>query len=358
MNKSRRLKFTLFLIASLLPISVYAVICYSFKESLKEMEKVNLILNEDLYSFEVNPVDLREQLDAKFLNSLEYIGSSTRMDGFFEEEKVFLFVFFNFGALISGKLLLIFKNSSTKSSKPKDNDSGEGVSIDVEKDALIREELKVLELVYEYLDRNRVLTREKITSFVNARISKNGENINSNGIRVILNSLLKKNLIVEGSKLTKENILLNSNRKRIYDYIKENPGVYLNRLAKELNFSVYLVNWHLNMLLKFNIIRRQTINNCIAYYDSNLEPKTDVILHLISRKSCRKIVDFLEKNRKGCSKYQISKDLNMHYNTIAKYLDILDDFGLVVRSYPNKKMIYSLNREDYVSLTTRRSTKR
>ena len=93
---------------------------------------------------------------------------------------------------------------------------------------------------------------EKIIPYLNNRLAKLGCNLNSNGLRVMLNSFIKKNLIVEGSKITKNELFLNSNRKKIYEYIKGHPGIYLNELVNTLNLSIFIVNWHLNILLKFN----------------------------------------------------------------------------------------------------------
>jgi predicted transcriptional regulator len=78
-------------------------------------------------------------------------------------------------------------------------------------------------------------------------------NINNRGIEEHLKSLVDKNLIVEGSKLSGYNILNNSKRKKIHEYIANNPGTYFNKIVKDLLLSNHVVVWHLNMLLKFEL---------------------------------------------------------------------------------------------------------
>ena len=78
--------------------------------------------------------------------------------------------------------------------------------------------------------------------------------MNYEGIRTILKSLLKKKLIIERSKFIKDEVLENDNRERVYNYIKNNPGVYFNQIAKKLLLSNYILAWHIKMLFQFNFI--------------------------------------------------------------------------------------------------------
>ncbi len=109
---------------------------------------------------------------------------------------------------------------------------------------LSEEENIVLTVVQEYLDKNRQFDLEKIISFIISRFRLSAINININGLKEILKSLIKKNLIVEGSKLSHDDILLNLKRLKIYNYILKNPGVYFNRIVKDLNLSNHIVIWH------------------------------------------------------------------------------------------------------------------
>jgi predicted transcriptional regulator len=150
--------------------------------------------------------------------------------------------------------------------------------------------------------------------------------------------------------LTREEVLLNSNRRNIYEYIKENPGTYSNKIVNSLDLSTFLVNWHIDMLLKFDFIRKERIGNFDAFYDLNTNPEYDEVIHIISRDKCSKIIEHLKENDGGCTKYQLTKELGMHPNTITKYVNKIDEFGLLVSNRYSNKVLYKLDMEKYLEL--------
>ncbi len=240
---------------------------------------------------------------------------------------------------------LILYNDCSLSKK-----SEECVLYEIEGVELTKEEIKVFRLIEERLKQNRVFSKEKTITYVQSRYNKVNGNLNYNGIKVVINSLINKNIIVEGSKLTRKTVLLNSKRNNIYDQIKINPGIYLNKLAKILKLGCFAIKWHLNILHKFNFIRQRNLNDHIAYFDYSLNPTNDIIFHIISRENCIRIIEFLKINKNGATKYQISKKLHMHYNTIVKYLDYLDKFNLLIRKEINNREYYFLNITNFENL--------
>ena len=243
---------------------------------------------------------------------------------------------FSFGGIILFITPTIFSNiSSSDKIKNESYLEIEGVKID-------GEEINVFIFIQEFLNQNRVFNKEKAVSYIKSRYNKVNGNLNHNGIRAVINSLIDKNIIVEGSKLTRNEIFQNSNRKQIYDFIIENPGVHRNKLARNVDLSTYLIKWHISMLTKFNLIRQQKLSNFTAYFDSSLGPENDLLLHTISRDKCVRIINFLKINIEGSTKNQISKKLNMHFNTISKYINKMDKLGLLERK--------KVNNIEYISL--------
>ena len=208
------------------------------------------------------------------------------------------------------------------------------------------EQILVLNIIQEYLNKNRTFNKIEIVPFINAKIAKKKINLSYNGICEILKSLVEKNIIVEGSKLIKFDIFSNLNRKKIYEFITKNPGIHFNKLVKSLNMSLFSVEWHLNILLKFNLIRKVKIENFDAYFDSKLPSKNDEILHIISREKCKKIIQYLNQNNEGYSKNYLSKELKIHSSTISKYIEKLEEFGLLSKKELSNMTLYFLN-EDY-----------
>lgn len=215
---------------------------------------------------------------------------------------------------------------------------------------LLENEKIVLSIIEEYLEKNRYFKSKEIVPYINSRLAKSSININEEGIKAILNSLVKKNLIVEGSKLIREDVLLNSNRKDILDYIKKNQGINFNKIVNGLNLSIPVVEWHLNILLLFNFIRKVKIDNLDAYFDLHIKPEDEKVIHLLTREKCKKIIEYLKINGEGVTKNQLHEMTKLHPNTITKYVDKLDEFGLLKSEVSSNKILYYLNMDYFKEL--------
>ncbi|MHA2009918.1 MAG: winged helix-turn-helix transcriptional regulator [Promethearchaeota archaeon] len=222
----------------------------------------------------------------------------------------------------------------------------------MEKIVANNEEL-VLNTINEYLNKNRFFRADEIISFISSRFTKSRINININGIRAILKSLIEKNIIVEGSKLTRDDVLSNSNRKRIFGYIQNNPGMHFNRIVSDLNLNIPVVEWHLNMLIKFNYIHKEKFNNLVAYFDINVKSEDRLTIHLISKDKSKQIINFLKENQEGITKNTISKKLKMHATTITKNIDKLIELGILTKKSLSNKTLYFLDYENYMRISNK-----
>jgi len=162
-------------------------------------------------------------------------------------------------------------------------------------------------------------------------------------VRIILKSLTNKKLIVEGSKLIKNEILNNEKRKEIYDFIVKNPGTYFNKILHELNFSNHIVVWHLSMLLKFDFISKKILENHEIYFDTSAELEDLSSTYFTTKEKSQKIINFMKKNNLGITKTNLSQELNMHINTLAKYLNLLENYNVIVKKKIDNKNLYFLS---------------
>lgn len=207
---------------------------------------------------------------------------------------------------------------------------------------LVKHEVSVFEVIKDYLNENRVFDIQKIIPYINSKFAKSSTNINNEGIKKILISLVKKKMIAEGTKLTKEDVLIYSRRKKIYDYIKENPGKYVNKIAKELKMTNSVVFWHLSVLVKFNFLNKMIFDNHIVYFDSDIDLKDFNKLYLISKEKSQRIINYLKINNFGITKTQLSKDLQIHHYTIEKYIKSLEEFNIIFKEKRSNKILYFL----------------
>ncbi len=215
---------------------------------------------------------------------------------------------------------------------------------------ILQYEEAVLFIVQDYLNKNRYFTVDEITPFINSRLRELSINLNYTGIKEVLKSLIKKKLVFERSKLTKDHVLNNENREIIYDYIRKNPGIYFNQIAKGLKLSNYILGWHLQILLKFNLIRSKGINNHEVFFDAKLGDENDELYYLFSKKKSRRILIFLKENPEGATKTRLSRELKIHSTTISKYIKKLEKTNLILKKRTPNKIIYFLNEEFYYSV--------
>ena len=207
---------------------------------------------------------------------------------------------------------------------------------------LVEKEKAILDIVHDYLNKNRQFTFEEIIPYIVSRIRLASLNINKEGVRIILKSLTNKKLLVEGSKLVRSEILNIQKRKNIYEYIVKNPGTYFNRIVLELNYSNHIVVWHLNMLLKFDFIHKEILENHEIYFDASKEFEEIISKYFTSKEKSREIIDFLKKDDVGVNKTNLSHELKMHMNTLAKYLNILEKYNVIVKKKIDNKNLYFL----------------
>jgi len=208
---------------------------------------------------------------------------------------------------------------------------------------LLEQEKLVLTVIQEYLNKNRYFNMKDILPFINSRFKMASVNINNSGIEKILKTLTQKKLIVEGSKLTREDLLINQKRSLIYEFIVKNPGTYFNRIVKELNLSNHVVIWHLEMLLKFEFIKRQKIENHEIYFDFEYRLKNTELTYFTSKEKSKLIIDYLKKNDLGVPKTRLSTDLKLHINTATKYLTFLEHFQVVVKRKLSGKTLFFIH---------------
>ena len=317
-----KLRFTLLTI-----ICLFSILFYINSIKIENSENIDKNFDANDHFFE-NLYLLGTSYDEDFINSLENnqkIEISNFIEATSEEyEEIFYFIC-STGSYFSLKVLVFFKNKSIRETSKKCH------PLEIEGVKLTEEEMRIFGLIQEYLNNNRVFNKEKAALYIKSRYKVNG-NLNLNGIKIVIDSLIKKKIILESSKLTRRTVLLNSNRKKLFDLINENPGIYKYKLASKLNVCPYVIKWHLSMLIKFQLVREQKLNNQIGYFEFSSSSETDDLFSTISREKCKRIINFLKKNKKSCTKYQICKELLMHYNTTTKYLNKLDKFNLLIRT--------------------------
>lgn len=214
---------------------------------------------------------------------------------------------------------------------------------------LNKEEEEIYKIVKEYLKKRPFFSIPEIVSYLNYYLRKNHD-FNAIKIEIIIKILIKKNLIILGTKLVKENILEVPRRKEIYDFICNNPSTNINKIKNALEIGSNHVLWHLKFLEKFQFIRSAKLENQKIFFKFQLDEHYDQIFYYLRNDNVKKILKLIENSDDELTPTKIRDILKMHYYTIKKYLDILQNFNLITIGY--NKNSYILNKKAYYEVLT------
>lgn len=136
-------------------------------------------------------------------------------------------------------------------------------------------------------------------------------------------NLLKTRKIVEGSKLTYDDILTNPLRAQIAEYITQNPGSHVRDIRRVMNIDNAESAWHLKMLEKFGYLRSKRFGKFLAYYPVTLpESDYDEILCTIRQETTYRVLyDLYTAPQSSLS--DISQHLEMNPSTIQYHVEKL-----------------------------------
>ncbi len=204
----------------------------------------------------------------------------------------------------------------------------------------------VLNLAREYLARKVFFSIEEIVVFINNRV-RTKANLNKAKIEMIIKSLIKKNIILPGTKLVKDSIVENTTRKEILNLIAKSPGININEIMREQKIGSNQALWHLSCLEKFQFIRSKKIENRTIFFQYDSDQALDDFFYYLKLEIVQFIIDFIQRNNCPLKLMDIADGLNKNHNTVKKYLDALCNLELLQVQKENTRNTYTLNQDLY-----------
>jgi len=203
----------------------------------------------------------------------------------------------------------------------------------------------VCDLIKEYLKKKPFFSIEDIVVFISRRVRTN-PNLNRNSIELIIKKLIKKRILIPGTKLMKNNIIEHPIRNEIYNHIRKNPS-NINEIMKAINIGSNQALWHLSCLEKFRFTRSRKIENqrIIFEFDSNSD--LDELYYYLKQDIVRDIITLLKDENKSFKITEIATNLKRNYNTVKKYLEKLKNLNFVIVEKDKKRNLFRLDLEKY-----------
>jgi len=131
--------------------------------------------------------------------------------------------------------------------------------------------------------------------------------------------------IIMYSKIKRENLLKNALRKRIYDYIKENPGFHYRAILADLDLPMGVLTYHLNRLEKARYIKSKQDGMFRRFYVSGR--KTDMRFFLSDIQLS--ILNVIKEHR-GISQSKIAEKISVSRKVVNYHINILNKAGLIL----------------------------
>lgn len=138
------------------------------------------------------------------------------------------------------------------------------------------------------------------------------------------------------------------NRKQIFNYVSDNPGSHLRKIARDVDIRLSTLRYHLDHLEKKGLIVSQKQNNLKIYFASGkLKPQEKTLTQLLQQKHFRDIILVLIDSP-GSTFSQIADRLSMSPSTTSKYINILESKKILSYEKYGRQKKYYINDEKSV----------
>ena len=196
---------------------------------------------------------------------------------------------------------------------------------------------RVLEIAEEIMGKNKVLNIENLYNLAKKQLK-----IPRNGLLSIIQFLINKKLLIEGSKFSKETVLSNQIRRGIYYFIRTNPAIHFSVLRRKafsetMGSSGQLV-WHLEMLLKFNYIKKIKVGNYTVFLPFDLSEDTGRIIFLLRDRINNKLMKLLTEEN-NVLKSEIYKEIDEKREVVYYRINNLINHDIITFSETSDKIL-------------------
>jgi predicted transcriptional regulator len=146
----------------------------------------------------------------------------------------------------------------------------------------------------------------------------------------------------------REEVLDNETRRKIYWYVKTNPGLHLRELQRRLKIPLSSLDYHLDYLVRQDLLYREGDGFYTRYFDEDLDKRDREILSILRQRRLREIFLVVISESKVPFSYLMAR-LNIPASTLSLYLKKLVENDLVERHSIGREKYYTIKDEAKVA---------
>jgi predicted transcriptional regulator len=140
------------------------------------------------------------------------------------------------------------------------------------------------------------------------------------------------------------NVLENSSRFRIYDYIQTKPGAYISEIVEQVGLDREIVKYHIKTLKAKRKIEAYKDGGKTRYFENLLVYNEDekkvisTLQNLTNQKIIQEII-----NGKCNTNVALAQEFGVSKPTISWYIKNLKEIGLIIEIKEGKQIFYRIN---------------
>ena len=139
----------------------------------------------------------------------------------------------------------------------------------------------------------------------------------------------------------KKIVLENSKRKKIYDFIKRNPGFHLRELQRRLEIPLSSLEHHVDYMVRHQVIYKEREGGYTRFFAQQPTDEERKLISALRHEKMREIVSIVLEKKDA--KFQDLKDyLNLPSSTLSYYLKYLVDYNILGRQQIGYESVYSI----------------
>ncbi|MEE9378736.1 MAG: hypothetical protein V3V33_11960 [Candidatus Lokiarchaeia archaeon] len=196
---------------------------------------------------------------------------------------------------------------------------------------------KIIEIAKELIEKNKVMKVKKLYNIAVRSLKISGKNIME-----LIHFLNTNNILIDGSKHTRDTVLFNLYRNKMYNVIDNNNGATFSFLREKVftnhSGSAGQLIWHLKMLLKFKYIKKIKIGNYSLFLPMDIEDDFGRLCFFMKDDLNREIIELFMCYEK-IKKPHVYKKINYKRENVNYRLKILIENQILIYKDESTKEI-------------------
>jgi predicted transcriptional regulator len=139
----------------------------------------------------------------------------------------------------------------------------------------------------------------------------------------------------------KDIVLENSRRKKIYNFVRKNPGVHLREIQRRLSMPLSSLEHHINYMMRKGVIYKEREGHYTRYFAGHFTKEERKVISALRHENLRKIVAIVLEQKEVKSQ-DLMEYLDISCSTLSYYIKYLMEHFILRRQKIGYDNIYSI----------------